>query len=238
VLGDASSLARGTGDRGRGGSHGAPHRERHGMRHGCRDSRALFEPFFTTEERGKGTGLGPRSSTASWISAAAACGWRATRAGRECSCVFHPRAALPQARAAHGGPARIGSVLLVEDGSGARAGAGDARDGGLSRARRLERAEALSWAENPAHSFDILVSDVVMPRMNGGEAERLRHMRPHARVLFVSGYPDDASCATACAKAALPSCKSPSPTDAHREAARVLDSLSAAPLSADRLGLA
>ncbi len=53
-------------------------------------------------------------------------------------------------------------------------------------------AHALEIAEGARHSIDMLMTDVVMPRMNGRElAHRLLATRPGLRVLFTSGYPSD-----------------------------------------------
>jgi len=53
--------------------------------------------------------------------------------------------------------------------------------------------EALALAARPGASFDLLVTDVLMPELNGRElADRLRETWPELRVLFISGYTDDA----------------------------------------------
>jgi PAS domain S-box-containing protein len=158
----------------------------------------LFEPFFTTKERGKGTGLG-LSIVYGIVDQCGGSVWVESERGRGTT-VFvvlpileEPRALSP---ASDEPAARPGSesVLLVEDEDPVRELVQEMLEmAGYRVHAAASGPEALDWAENPANSFDILVSDVVMPRMNGGElAERLCHLRPHTRVLFVSGYPDDA----------------------------------------------
>ena len=53
--------------------------------------------------------------------------------------------------------------------------------------------QALSLAEQEAGRIDLLVTDVIMPGMGGGDlADRLSTQRPDLKVLFISGYPDEA----------------------------------------------
>jgi PAS domain S-box-containing protein len=158
----------------------------------------LFEPFFTTKERGKGTGLG----LSIVYGIVAQCGgsvWVESERGRGTTVyVCLPIEEESGASSSAGGEAtaRPGSefVLLVEDEDPVRELVREMLEmAGYRVYAASSGPEALAWAENPANCFDLLVSDVVMPRMNGGElAERLCHLRPHTRVLFVSGYPDDA----------------------------------------------
>ena len=87
-------------------------------------------------------------------------------------------------------------ILLVED---------NATDAELTMralkrhnvANRLEwvkdGAEALQLCEAHAHPIQLLLTDVVMPKMSGGElAKRIQAQRPGLRVLYMSGYTDDA----------------------------------------------
>jgi PAS domain S-box-containing protein len=158
----------------------------------------LFEPFFTTKERGKGTGLG-LSIVYGIVDQCGGSVWVESERGRGTT-VFVCLPILEESRATVGASdepaARPGSesVLLVEDEDPVRELVQEMLEMAGYRVHAASSGpEALGWAEDPANSFDILVSDVVMPRMNGGElAERLCHLRPHTRVLFVSGYPDDA----------------------------------------------
>lgn len=158
----------------------------------------LFEPFFTTKERGKGTGLG-LSIVYGIVDQCGGSVWVESERGRGTTVyVCLPLAEETGMSGEPDGEASVSpgseSVLLVEDEDPVRELVQEMLEmAGYRVHAAASGPEALAWAENPAHAFDILVSDVVMPRMNGGElAERLRHLRPHTRVLFVSGYPDDA----------------------------------------------
>jgi two-component system, cell cycle sensor histidine kinase and response regulator CckA len=158
----------------------------------------LFEPFFTTKERGKGTGLG-LSIVYGIVDQCGGSVWVESERGRGtkvfvCLPILEETCATGVAGGARQALPGSESVLLVEDEDPVRELVQEMLEMAGYRVHAASSGpEALVWAENPAHCFDILVSDVVMPRMNGGElAERLCHMRPHTKVLFVSGYPDDA----------------------------------------------
>ena len=158
----------------------------------------LFEPFFTTKPPGKGTGLG--LSTAFGIVSQSGGTIRVESApGRGSTFdVILPRAAAPAALAAGAAapapqPGELSGrvVLVVEDEAPIRRFVRllfeqlgcrvlDAPDG----------PEALEVAASVAR-IDLLVSDVVMPRMNGPVlARHLRERHPAAGVLFISGYVD------------------------------------------------
>jgi CheY-like chemotaxis protein len=155
----------------------------------------VFEPFFTTKEAGKGTGLG--LSTVYGI---------IEKHGGHISVYSEPgkgttfKVYLPRIDAgAAAAPARAGpsaalrgseTVLLVEDEEIVRE---------LSqRVLKLygyrvvvasDGAEGLAAAERHEGKIDLLVTDVVMPRVSGPElARRLAEKRPETRVLFLSGY--------------------------------------------------
>jgi CheY-like chemotaxis protein len=157
----------------------------------------VFEPFFTTKEVGKGSGLG----LAMVHGAVAQNGGRIeldSSPGRGTTfAIYLPVTAEPAAtqrdRRAVGVPRGHERVLLVED---------DANVRGLAR-RLLEPlgylvhdhgspADALAWLATTDAPVDLLLTDVIMPAMNGRElADRVRALRPSIRVLFVSGYTAD-----------------------------------------------
>ncbi|MFO0581769.1 MAG: PAS domain S-box protein [Anaeromyxobacter sp.] len=160
----------------------------------------LFEPFFTTKERGKGTGLG--LSTVDGIVSQNHGFIEVTSAPGRGS-VFEiclPRLAAtpsPRGDAAEGAPIHGGheTVLVLEDEDALLRIARATLEGlgyRVIAARTPHQALALATAQVGA--IDLVVSDVVLPEMSGVEAvERLRAIRPGAKVLFVSGYPAEAA---------------------------------------------
>ena len=88
----------------------------------------------------------------------------------------------------------VETILVVEDEDAVRSMVREALE---ARGYRVLVArngvEALDMASRHGDYIDLLVTDVVMPQMNGAElAQRLERERPGLRVLFVSGYTDDA----------------------------------------------
>jgi two-component system cell cycle sensor histidine kinase/response regulator CckA len=159
----------------------------------------LFEPFFTTKSAGKGTGLG--LSTVYGIVQRAGGHIRVKSAPGQGSTftVYLPRVEEPTAveeperpvgEAIHGAE----TILVVEDEDAVRSMVREALE---ARGYRVLVArngvEALDLAGRYGDYIDLLVTDVIMPQMNGAElAQRLARLRPGLRVLFVSGYTDDA----------------------------------------------
>jgi two-component system, cell cycle sensor histidine kinase and response regulator CckA len=159
----------------------------------------VFEPFFTTKEPGKGTGLG-LSTVYGIVKQSGGYVWAESEEGRGSTFrVYLPRVnAEPERPEPHPEPAlpeRAGGVvLLVEDEEGVRS---------LSR-RILERrgytvlaarnaAEARQMFAGNGSRVDLLLTDVVMPHESGRElAEALLPLQPDLRVVFMSGYTDDA----------------------------------------------
>jgi two-component system cell cycle sensor histidine kinase/response regulator CckA len=159
----------------------------------------LFEPFFTTKEVGKGTGLGLASVYGSVKqSGGHVLVW--SEPGR--GAAFHVylpavEEAAPAGEARQGPPALsrgTETVLLAEDEAAVRSLAGVAlRLRGYAVVEAADGLEALAAHGRHGGMIDLLVTDVVMPRMGGGElAERLRASRPGLKVLFLSGYTSDA----------------------------------------------
>ncbi len=159
----------------------------------------VFEPFFTTKVPGRGTGLG-LSSVFGIVAQSGGLVSLDSERGRGTSfCIYLPRLAVLRAVATSSTePAalrsRAGTILLVED------------DPALRRLLRSTLAalhhtvleasdgvEALELAGRHAGPFDVLLTDVVMPRGNGRElAEELLKHHPEAAVIFMTGYTDDA----------------------------------------------
>jgi CheY-like chemotaxis protein len=158
----------------------------------------IFEPFFTTKELGKGTGLGLATvygivkQSGGYIRATSDFGRGSTFE------VYLPVSAAAPSRDDKGPPrataaGRGETVLLVEDEDSVRMAARKALTrGGFNVIEARNGDEALQrWREGTA--VDLVISDLVMPEMGGRElATRLRADSPRLRVLFTSGYTDDA----------------------------------------------
>jgi PAS domain S-box-containing protein len=158
----------------------------------------IFEPFFTTKEKGKGTGLG--LSTVFGIAEQSGGGvWVYSELGLGTTFkVYLPRTEETQSVAAPSFPAPSGrgseTILLVEDEDQIRAVTRAVlQRNGYHVLETRNGGEALLTCERHAGKIDLLVTDVVMPQMNGAElARRLFLLRPEMRVLFMSGYTDGA----------------------------------------------
>lgn len=163
----------------------------------------IFEPFFTTKEVGKGTGLGLSTvygivkQTGGFIFADSKVGEGTTFR------IFLPRhipvAAETAAKAPEAEPRAAdltgrGTVLLVEDEEAVRAFAARAlASRGYQVVEAASGVEALSAMEKSGGDVDIVVSDVVMPEMDGPTLLReLRRTRPDLKVIFISGYAEEA----------------------------------------------
>ena len=159
----------------------------------------IFEPFFTTKEPGKGTGLG--LSTVYGI-VQQMNGTVVVRSEPDQGAIFSVYLPVvksdivsePAADVRASQYSGTETILLVEDELAVRRLARRALE--LSGYRILEAShggEALRVCEQHPSSIDLLLTDVVMPRMSGAElADRLKPMRPDMRVLFMSGYTEDA----------------------------------------------
>ncbi|HST61439.1 MAG TPA: PAS domain S-box protein, partial [Longimicrobium sp.] len=159
-----------------------------------------FEPFFTTKPTGKGTGLGlsmvygivKQSGGYVWIDSEPGRGTRVR--------VYLPvaRGDVDEEEAVAVLPVRPrgrGTVLLVEDEETVRRIAERVLSrGGYDVLTAAEGAEAMALSRQHSGVIQVLVTDLVMPRMNGSDlARRLMAERPGIRVLFISGYDRDAA---------------------------------------------
>jgi two-component system cell cycle sensor histidine kinase/response regulator CckA len=163
----------------------------------------IFEPFFTTKEVGKGTGLGLSTvygivkQTGGYIFADSEVGAGTTFRIYLPRYIVESEEELPQ-RARKAEVTRdltgAGRVLLVEDEDVVRNFAARA----LSRQgyEVLEAGtgvEALEIMQREQRRVDLVVSDVIMPEMDGPTLlKELRKTKPDLKFIFVSGYPDDA----------------------------------------------
>jgi signal transduction histidine kinase len=159
----------------------------------------VFEPFFTTKERGKGTGLGLASVYGIVRQSGGHIAVTSTPGVGTSFRIHLPRVDAPvdtsrAARVVSVPAAGTETLLVAEDEQMVRV---------LIR-KVLEQAgytvllasggtEALQLAARHAGPIQMLVTDVVMPGMNGRElARRLLELRPDTKVLYLSGYADDA----------------------------------------------
>jgi CheY-like chemotaxis protein len=159
----------------------------------------LFEPFFTTKGPGQGTGLG-LATVYGIVKQSGGSVWVYSELGRGTTVKVYlprvPEAVEPRAPApaAAEPPRGRETVLLVEDDESVRNLAREILEArGYTVLEAGHGADALLRGEGEPGPIDLLVTDVVMPAMSGRElAKRLTAARPAMRVLYMSGYTDDA----------------------------------------------
>jgi signal transduction histidine kinase/ActR/RegA family two-component response regulator len=166
----------------------------------------IFEPFFTTKEPDKGTGLG-LATVASIVRQSGGHVGVQSRPGQgstftvylpsakdeggrrkdESESLLHPSSFLLH-------PSRGETVLLVEDEAGVRSLAREVLDrAGYRVLEATDGEEALALCRRGSGPIDLLITDVVMPRMSGSTlARRLAPLCPGMKVLFISGFTDSA----------------------------------------------
>jgi PAS domain S-box-containing protein len=159
----------------------------------------IFEPFFTTKEKGKGTGLG-LSTVYGIVKQSGGYVFADSEVGDGTTFyIYLPRvddqaATVSAAKSPENQKRGSETVLLVEDEDSVRE---LVRETLLSRGYKVLEAEngeaGLKVAEAYPEKIDILVTDVVMPGIGGRElARRLVQIRPGLKVLYLSGYTEDA----------------------------------------------
>jgi PAS domain S-box-containing protein len=158
----------------------------------------VFEPFFTTKEKGKGTGLG-LATVYGIVKQSGGSIWVYSEAGQ--GTVF--KVYLPvvnESLATEQGPTETDSglgtetILLVEDEEGVRSLIRIELESFGYKVLTTDDAEsALATCANYDGPVHLLLTDVVMPQMSGPVvAEKVAALRPGIRVLYMSGYTDDA----------------------------------------------
>jgi two-component system, cell cycle sensor histidine kinase and response regulator CckA len=155
----------------------------------------IFEPFYTTKEEGKGTGLGlatvygivKHNSGFIWVYSEPGMGTTFK--------IYFPRArqiklALQSTPSAEGCPRGCETLLLAEDEAAVRQSTREFLSmNGYVVLEAKNGTEALALAKSYKGTIDLLIADVVMPQMGGAKlAAELATGRPKMRVLFVSGY--------------------------------------------------
>jgi CheY-like chemotaxis protein len=159
----------------------------------------VFEPFFTTKEVGKGTGLG-LSTVYGIVKQSGGNVWVYSEVGRGTTFkIYLPRtdqaAEQPETDNGRGeSPTGTETVLLVEDEEMVRRMAHEILlMNGYQVLESSHGAEALDKCRQHQGPIHLMLTDVVMPQMSGRElAEHAAPMRPEMRVLYMSGYTDDA----------------------------------------------
>ena len=159
----------------------------------------IFEPFFTTKEQGKGTGLG-LATVYGIVKQSGGSVFVYSKPGKGATCkIYLPRVdeAVTVVESVHASvepPQGSETILLVEDEEPVRELVRKVLERNGYRILEARHGdEAITICAQHKGEISLLVTDVVMPRMSGREvAERLLVSHPKMKVLYLSGYTDDA----------------------------------------------
>jgi two-component system cell cycle sensor histidine kinase/response regulator CckA len=158
----------------------------------------IFEPFFSTKEKTKGTGLG-LSTVYGVVQQSGGTVWVESAPGRGATfTVYLPVIDAPLTRHPEESHAEVETgeetILLVEDQDDVRkVTSAILRHGGYSVVEAAHPRAALAIVRDGQTHFDLLLTDVVMPEMSGRElAKYVAEIRKDLKVLYTSGYAEDA----------------------------------------------
>ncbi len=159
----------------------------------------IFEPFFTTKEKGKGTGLG-LATVYGIVKQSGGYIWVYSEAGQGTTFeIYLPRVedavtTDQEEQVASQPPSGSETVLLVEDEEPVRKLAREFLENtGYTVLEAEDPVEAMHLSDRHQGPIHLMVTDVVMPKMSGHElAQQMASVRPEMKVLYVSGYTDDA----------------------------------------------
>lgn len=161
----------------------------------------IFEPFFTTKEQGKGTGLGLSTVYGIVKQSGGDIGFESSEGKGTVFRIFFRPAETPGSSRIYSvqsigegtTPAGRESILFVEDEPGLRAMVERMlREAGYRVWGAGDGVEALDLFQRQGLRPDLVISDMVMPRMGGIElAQKLRELVPDLKLLYVSGYTPD-----------------------------------------------
>jgi len=160
----------------------------------------IFEPFFTTKERGKGTGLG-LSTVYGIVKQSGGLIWVYSELGEGTTFkIYLPRirsGSEPQRKeqAPLEAPKGVETVLIVEDDDAVRSLACKILElQGYKILEAKDGEEAMKVSKEHNGPIHLMITDVVMPGISGRELqEQLHPLRPAMKVLYMSGYTDNAT---------------------------------------------
>lgn len=158
----------------------------------------IFEPFYTTKDLGSGTGLGLATVYGIVKQSGGFIGVHSQEGQGTTFKIYLPRidsllaVAHPTGRPVEASKVTE-TILVVEDAEGLREIIGTfLTDSGYAVLAAANGDEALRLAQSFDGAIDLLLTDVVMPRMGGEQlVEQMKAIRPQTRVLYMSGYPTD-----------------------------------------------
>ncbi|MBP1772294.1 MAG: sensor histidine kinase response regulator [Holophagaceae bacterium] len=158
----------------------------------------IFDPFFTTKEQGKGTGLGLSIVYGIVKQHEGAINVYSEPGKGTTFRIYLPLVAIPveTERPEQGTPPQGGTetILLAEDDQGVRTLTTTyLREFGYRVIEAVDGRDAVETYTEHAGEIDLLILDVIMPKMSGKDAfDAIRAQHPEAKALFISGYTADA----------------------------------------------